>query len=387
MKCRWYPAGFLLAGLVISSQVAAFTVFIDRPTFLEPALGEVEVLARVESREPVRSLALFVDGRPQAILESAPYRWIVDVGEKNVQHLFQVVATSPSGETAEAVVETPRLHIDEQVDLELQQLYVTVTRESSTVEDLTRSQFAIEDRGESQELVTFERGDIPLTAVLLFDVSASMSGAELEMALSSSRAFIEGLHPLDRTMLLMFSDRIVRATNFTGFREVLTAALSTVVATGATALNDYLYVGLKQLERRQGRRVVILLSDGIDSASVLGMKDVLQYSDHNPSLVYWLRLPAPGARISSAWRDAEGYRRELARLADLVTRSGGRILDLDGVEDAAGAFADVLEELRGQYVLGYYPTTREDDGTWHPVKVRVAGPGLKVRTRRGYIDY
>ena len=129
MKCRWYPAGFLLAGLVISSQVAAFTVFIDRPTFLEPALGEVEVLARVESAEPLRSLALFVDGRPQAILESAPYRWIVDVGEKNVEHLFQVVATSPSGETAEAVVETPRLHIDEQVDLELQQLYVTVTRE------------------------------------------------------------------------------------------------------------------------------------------------------------------------------------------------------------------------------------------------------------------
>ena len=185
----------------------------------------------------------------------------------------------------------------------------------------------------------------------------------------------------------MFSDRIVRATSFTGFREVLTAALSTVIATGATALNDYLYVGLKQLERQQGRRVVLLLSDGIDSASVLGMKDVLEYSDHNPSLVYWLRLPAPGARISSAWRDAEGYRKELARLEDLVTRSGGRILELAGVEEAAGAFDAVLEELRGQYVLGYYPTTRADDGTWHPVKVRVTGPGLKVRTRRGYIDY
>lgn len=387
MRCSWCRSGFLLAGLVISSQVAALTVFIDHPTFLEPALGEVEVLARVESREPVRNLALFVDGRPQAILESAPYRWIVDVGEKNVQHLFQVVATSPSGETAEAVVETPRLQVDEQVDLELQQLYVTVTREGRAVKDLIRSQFAVEDRGEIQEVVTFERGDIPLTAVLLLDVSASMSGAELEMALSSSRAFIEGLQPLDQTMLLMFSDRIIRAADFTGFREVLTAALSNVTATGATALNDYLYVGLKQLERQQGRRVVLLLSDGIDSASVLDMKDVLECSDHIPSLVYWLRLPAPGARISSAWRDAEGYRKELARLGDLVTRSGGRILDLAGIEDAAGAFADVLEELRGQYVLGYYPTTRADDGSWHPVKVRVTGRGLRVRTRRGYIDY
>ena len=132
---------------------------------------------------------------------------------------------------------------------------------------------------------------------------------------------------------------------------------------------------------------MLLLSDGIDSASVLDMKDVLECSDHIPSLVYWLRLPAPGARISSAWRDAEGYRKELARLGDLVTRSGGRILDLAGIEDAAGAFADVLDELRGQYVLGYYPTTRADDGSWHPVKVRVTGQGLRVRARRGYIDY
>jgi len=387
MRSHGIRLGILFTGLVVSSQAAAFMVFIDRPTFLDPALGEVEVVARVEASESVRSMALFVDGRPQAILESAPYRWIIDVGEQNEEHLFQVVATSQSGDIAEAVVETPRLQIDEQVDLELQQLYVTVTREGRAVEDLRRSQFAIEDRGEPQEVVTFERGNIPLTAVLLLDVSGSMSGAELEMALSSSRAFIEGLQSLDQAMLLMFSDRIIRATKFTGFREVLTAALSDVTATGATALNDYLYVGLKQLERQQGRRVVLLLSDGIDSASALEVKDVLQYSDHNPSLIYWLRLPAPGAKISSAWRDAEGYRRELARLEDLVLRSGGRILDLVGVEEAASAFSDVLEELRDQYVLGYYPTTRSDDGTWHPVKVRVRGRGLKVRTRRGYIDF
>lgn len=378
---------WLLVGVLFSSSSVALGVFFDRPTFLEAALGEVEVVARVESREPVRSVALVVDGQPQAILDSPPFRWIVDVGERNQEHTFKVVAISRSGETAEAVVETPRLQVDEHVDLELQQLYVTVTRGGRAVEDLTRSQFLIEDRGEPQEVVTFERGDIPLTAVLLLDVSASMSGTELEMALSSARAFVDGLQSLDQTMLLMFSDHIIRSTDFTGFREVLTAALSQVTATGATALNDYLYVGLKRLERQQGRRVVILLSDGVDSASALEMEDVFQYSESNPSLVYWLRLPTPGARISSAWRDADGYRKDLARLADLVSRSGGRILDLAGVEDAPAAFAAVLAELRSQYVLGYYPTTRADDGSWHPVKVRVISPGLKVRTRRGYIDF
>ena len=377
----------LLGGLVVSSQALALAVFVDRPTFLEPALGEVEVVARVESSNPIRSVALTVNGRPQAILESAPYRWVVDVGGGNEEHTFKVVATDHAGATAEAVVVTPRLQIDEQVDLELQQLYVTVTRGGRAADDLARTRFAISDRGDPQEIVTFERGDVPLTAVILLDVSASMSGPELELALSSSRAFIDGLQSLDQAMLLMFSDRIVRSTAFTGFRDVLTTALSNVTATGATALNDHLYVGLKQLERQQGRRVVLLLSDGVDSASALAMKDVLDYAESSPSLIYWLRLPRPGAQISSAWLDVEGYRQELLGLEDLVIRSGGRILELAGVAEAASAFAEVLEELRGQYVLGYYPTNRSDDGSWHPIKVRVTGPGLRVRTRKGYIDF
>jgi Ca-activated chloride channel family protein len=382
---RWL--GLLVGSLVLPSHLLAFTVFIDRPTFLEPALGEVEVVARVESTDPVRRVGLFVDGRPQAILDTPPFRWVVEVGEKNEEHTFKVVATRHDGETAEAVVATPRIQIDDLVDLELQQLYVTVTKGGRVVEDLTREVFAIEDRRDLQEIVTFERGDVPLTVVVLLDVSESMSGTDLDLALSSCHAFVGDLQPLDRAMLLMFSDRIVRSTEFTGFRDVLTTALTNINAYGATALNDHLYVGLKQLERRQGRRVVLLLSDGVDSASALGMKDVLQYAESSPSLVYWLRLPSPGAEISSAWRDVDGYRQELAALEDLVNRSGGRILDLTGMADAEAAFAAVLEELRGQYVLGYYPTNRADDGSWHPVKVEVTGHGFKARTRKGYIDY
>jgi Ca-activated chloride channel family protein len=379
--------GLVWAVVALSAPARGFSVYIDRPTFLDPALGEVEVVARVEAREPVRSVALVVDGRPQAILGASPFRWIVEVGEDNLEHTFKVIARSVSGEVAEAVVVTPRLQIDDRVDLELQQLYVTVTKSGRSVEDLARTRFTITDQGEPQEIVTFERGDVPLTAVVLLDVSASMSGFELDLALSSSRAFVEGLETLDQAMLLLFSDRIIRSTDFTGFREVLSTALSDVTATGATALNDHLYVGLKQLERRQGRRVVLLLSDGVDSASALSMADVLRYAESSPALVYWLRLPRPGADISSAWLDVEGYREELSGLEELVKSSGGRVLDLADVSEAASAFGAVLEELRGQYVLGYYPSNRTDDGAWHTVKVKVTGSGFKVRTRQGYIDF
>ena len=353
---------------------SAMVVSIDRPTFLEPALGEVEVEVSIESQATVSRVALFVDGRALAILETPPYRWIANVGDENSTHEFRVVATDVLGATAEATVSTPPLQADDQVDLLLQQLYVTVFREGRAAEVLTRAQFSVEDRSEAQDLVTFERGDIPLTAVVLQDVSSSMGGAELDIALSSSKSFIEGLQPLDRTMLLLFSDRVIRSTEFTGFKEVLAASLSDVKATGPTALHDHLYLGLKLLERQQG-------------SSVLTAEDVSSFAGRSQALVYWLRLPAPGLKISSAWRDAEGYREDLDRLEDLVTNSGGRILELANVGEAGSAFAEVLAELRNQYVLGYYPTTRSDDGSWHPVRVRVSGAGLKVRTRRGYIDF
>jgi Ca-activated chloride channel family protein len=387
---RWQALSrlvLLLGASCLALPASALVVSIDHPTFLEPALGEVTVEVSVEPQQERVRVALWVDERPQAILESPPYQWIVDVGGENSEHTFRIVATDSQGLTVEASVVTPRLEATEEMDLELQQLYVTVLRNGVAAGDLPEIVFLVEDNGEPQRLVTFERGDIPLTAVVLLDVSSSMGGPELEMALSSSRSFIEGLQPLDETMLLLFSDRVVRSTDFTGFKEVLIASLSRVTATGPTALHDHLYLGLKLVERQQGRRVVLLLSDGIDSASVLTAQEVASFAEKSQALVYWLRLPAPGAKISSSWHDSDDYRQQLETLESVVLDSGGRVLELGGVAEARAAFEEVLEELRNQYVLGYYPTTRSDDGAWHTVKVEVSGPGLKVRARRGYIDF
>ena len=370
-----------------ATAVAALEVTIVEPSPLEPAFGEIRVEAVTVAQQPIRTVELRVDGESFGILVEPPYRWIVDLGERNQRHVFEVLAEDVAGETATAVLTTPGVRIDERVDLELQQLFVTVTRQGEIVDGLEREDFSVLDRGQPQTLVTFERGDVPLTAVVLVDTSESMAGAELEVAVESTKRFITGMQPLDQAMVLLFSDQIVRVTSMTEYEEVLTAALANVTARSGTALNDHLYVALKLLERRQGRRVVLVLSDGLDSASVLSMSQVLSTGERSQALVYWLRLPTPGADHSSAWRDTRGFRRERQAFERLVDHSGGQIIALAGVESAADAFAGVLEELRNQYVLGYYPSTRSDDGSWHPVRVRVSGSGLEVRARNGYIDY
>jgi Ca-activated chloride channel family protein len=199
--------------------------------------------------------------------------------------------------------------------------------------------------------------------------------------------------PADEAKLLLFSDRLLLETPFTSLPSILTLGLSGVEAAGGTALNDALYLALKRLESRSGRKVVVLLSDGVDVDSVLGMDDVRAALGNTPSaLLYWLRLRREeevsgvnhaDIRISTAWRDPNGHRHEIEQLRRAVQASGGRILPLDRVDQVQGALSGLLTELRGQYVLSYYPSRVRTDGAPPKIEVRLRRPGIEIRVHRG----
>ncbi|HEX2164802.1 MAG TPA: VWA domain-containing protein, partial [Thermoanaerobaculia bacterium] len=384
-------AAALAAVLAPAPRAAAIDVFLINPRPQSGVFGEVTIEAEVLSTETVTQVVFRVDGRVVGRLPAPPWRVTVDVGQENVEHVFEAIATDATGATATARVVTRTIAVDERVDLELQQLYVTVTRGGGRVLDLPRSAFAVYDEGQPQELVTFEGGDVPLAASLLVDTSLSMRGSRIRAALEGARAFVGGMEELDRVSLMLFSDRLLHLTPFTNDPGTIAAGLDQIEAEGGTALNDHLYAALKRLDREQGRRVVVLLSDGTDIESVLSIEDVLWKARRSQALVYWIRLldGDVGNVLSrtSAWRDEEGHRREREGLVRLVEQSGGRIVDLTRIEDAPAAFRTILGELREQYVLGYYPSTNLNDGRWHRVEVRAQGFGLSVRAREGYVDF
>ena len=384
------PLTFILA--VFATQAAAVEVWIDRPSGLEYVYGQVEILATVVSEESVAGVEIWVDGNRLGELVEPPYNVTVDVGYDNKVHEFKAIARSSTGKTATARVVTPVLEVDEVVDIELQQLYVTVSQFDRRVLDLQRQDFRILDDGDRQEMVTFERGDVPLAAVLLLDCSLSMMGERLEAALNGARVFVEGMEELDEAMVMLFSDRLLRETEFSGEQTELDGALTGVEATGGTAINDHLFAALSKLEARQGRRVVVLFSDGADVHSVLNMEEVLRKARLSQALVYWIFLPETGDEegapsYTSAWRNIEGNKLQFRQLREAVRESGGRVHPLESLDQMDEAFAGILAELREQYVLGYYPTVAQGNGSWHAVKVRVKKSGLDVRTRGGYLDY
>lgn len=365
-------------------------VLIVQPPPGQPLFGVVDFEVEVYPPDQVSRVEFFLDGEKIGELTEPPFRLTPDLGEDNREHRFEARAFTRDGAVSEALLVSPAIRVDEEIEAELQQLYATVTNGERRVLDLEQDDFAIIDNGSRQEIVTFARGDVRLTASLLIDSSASMRGDRLISALRGASAFIAGLKDIDQASILLFSDRPLYTTPFSNDLSELTAGLERVRAEGGTALNDHLYVALKRLEAEQGRRVVIVLSDGIDSHSALRMNQVTWLARRSRALIYWIRTdPRNDAEKSrfSAWKDADEYHEEYRQLASVVLESGGRIVSLERLDDADDAFNEILNELREQYVLGYYPNNTRHDGSWHQVFIRLRGNQLRVRAQRGYVDY
>lgn len=387
-------AAVVLGGAAWGDDAGPVWVHLVRPADGEEVLGETELEAEALAELAIRDVTFFVDGRPVGSLTAAPYRLRVDLGSENRPHTVEVVATDAEGRQGRHRVRTAPVPVGGRFDVDLRQLYVTVTRDGEPVPGLGRGDFTVLDGGRPQELITFAGGDVPFTAVLLIDASASMSGDKLEAARAGAAAFIDGMRELDEGKVTVFSDVVQNSTPFSSTREVLAAGLTGALGRGGTAVNDNLFAALKLLEKRQGRRLVVLLSDGIDGHSVLDGADVLESARRSQAMVYWIRLLEPGRsagdeepEMASAWRMPDDYRRQAAALRELVELGGGRIIPVHTSAGIEPVFVEILRELRAQYALGYYPDARRKDGGWRRVKVRVEHPGGEVRTAGGYLDY
>ena len=376
----------LAAGPVSAGSIA---VTITSPTGDHAVFDRVEVAADIRADEPVERVEFFLNGRRFATATQPPYSVWVDVGEENLQRHFTVIAIGSSGTRVGAAVSTPVVEIDLVVDAPLQQLYVTASREDRPVLDLGRTDFQVFDNGVEQEIVTFEHGDVPMTIAMLVDVSESMRGEQLQVALDAARGFLSRLTPLDEALVMTFSDRTHRVTTSSSEIGGLAAALENLQSGGGTSLNDNLYLALRLLDRRQGRPVIIVLSDGADTLSFLTMEEVLWKAHRSNAVIYRIHLHPSGIRsvpLATSWRSTESHADEVGGLEAAVADSGGRVTALARLGELEQALDDVLQELRQQYVVGYYPTALKGDGTWRPVRVEVSAPGIDIRTRAGYVD-
>jgi Ca-activated chloride channel family protein len=364
--------------LIVRSEARPIEVRFARPTPGELVTNRLEVALQVDADEPVDRVRILVDGEQEAVLTRPPFQTSVDLAAGDGVREVTAHVEGGWGGHGRASVETRQYQVTDSVELVLRQLFVTVQKSGRPLRGLTEEDFELVEDGARREIVTFGNGDEPLSAAVLLDLSGSMSGVRCELALAAAGAFLSRLGDADRAMLLAFSDRTLAVTPFRSSRDDLSAHPCPSPHASSTVLNDHLYAGLRLLDEESARRVVILITDGADVSSVLDMSDVLWKVEQSTATIYWIRVRDEGTTFGSAWRGVEDNRRQQELLERAVEVSGGTIVRLDDTSPIASAFDEILDDLRSQYVLGYYS---DQGASGSPGKMRVFVDRLLVDVR------
>jgi VWFA-related protein len=310
-------------------------------------------------------------------------------------------------------------------------VYATVTgADGRLVPDLGRSAFSIFDNGKPQELSLFANDVQPITVVMLLDRSGSMK-ANFELVEKAAEHFVAVMEPADRARIGSFSNRIqVDPRDFTaGHDELLSILRSELQEEGPTPLWNAVNVGITALLHQQGRRVILVFTDGVDSPMNFSntnssLKDVMKRAEEEDVMVYAIGLAGqngpPGGGgygrggygggglgrggygggmrrggmghggFGGSGGGHGGFGRQGAAdekpdegLPKIAAVTGGGYFELTSTSDLASTFARVADELHHQYALGFTPASL--DGKLHALEISLAGTGLAARARKRYL--
>ncbi len=284
-------------------------------------------------------------------------------------------------------------------------VYTTVSDPTGRlVPDLGREAFEVYDNGKRQDLTVFANDIQPITVVLMLDRSGSMQ-RNFGLVAKAAEIFVAGLLPADKARIGSFSNRIqVDPRDFTSDHGELIGILRTELQeAGPTPLWNAVNVGITALLHQQGRRVVLVFTDGVDrpmSSSSSSLKDVMRRAEQEDVMVYAIGLagqsfgggrrsggrgggfPRGGRGGGSGGGRGSGDEKPDDGLPKIAAETGGGYFELTSTNDLSTTFKRVADELHHQYVLGFTPVAL--DGKTHKLEVRVKG-GNTARARRSYL--
>jgi len=271
------------------------------------------------------------------------------------------------------------------VDLDVVNVTVTVRDDAGhLVSDLGAGDFVVKEDGRVQTLTLFapaadptERKELALNLGMLFDTSNSMR-ANLRLSKESAVRFLDSI-PRAKDLILIFFDRDIRLSRYNSENQqgIFERILETE-GEGYTALYDAIAVYISRVMGTPGRKVLVLFTDGQDTTSSISASDVIRLVRSTNVTVYPVAFSE--RRVSSP--DAIRAR---AFLGELAHSSGGQVFRPLASKELAEIYNRILDELSGQYVLGYVSDDPRRDGSYRHLDVEVSRPGLRVRHRPGYM--
>lgn len=269
------------------------------------------------------------------------------------------------------------------VDVKLVNVYVTVTNaQGGPVAGLKKEDFSVQEDGRDQTISVFDKESaVPLSIALAIDTSLS-TRHDLPLEQASAKRFARTImRPVDALSVFGFSETVLQSTSYTADLKRIDDGIDHIRLGAATALFDAVYLASRSLGRRQGRKVLVLITDGGDTVSKVDYHEALRAAEEAECTVYSI-IVVPIE--NSAGRETGGEH----ALIQLSEDTGGKYYYATSMSQLDDAFRQISDELRTQYLLAYYPSQRTSYSQFRRIQVRVSGSpesaGYRVRHRAGY---
>ncbi len=329
----------------------------------------------------------YLDDELVATSRTPPFLVAIPVVQPGQIGTIRAVARLSDGRSADDGLLINSGTANEEVEVDLVEIFLSASEGlDRPVRDLEASDFAVYEDGIRQSISRFERVEnLPLHAAVLMDTSQSMQG-RLGRATSAARRFFDTVvtHK-DRAALLTFNQAHELVVPFTDDVAQLDAGLEELRPSGSTALFDSLATALYYFGGLEGKRALILLTDGAEENSLIGYGGVLDYARRAGVAIYPIALRSQGKfGRTSGGRMAKSSPSLLTRLKALAQQTGGRAYTIDTVEELDPIYTAIERELRSQYLIAYQSSQGSSGPDFRSVRVEVLRPGVSAQTQRGY---
>jgi VWFA-related protein len=315
-----------------------------------------------------------------------------------------------------------------------------IDRGGRAVKSLKAEDFTVYEDGARQQIAHFATTEEPFTLLLLLDISGSARD-EVMLIKRAAKRFLAELRPEDRVGVIAFSREIEMIAEFTDSRSRVEAEIDRIspskgdevsryTTNTGTSFYDALYLAVEEspLKKAEGRKAVVCMSDGVDSTSLKAYRDIQSLIEKSEASVYFLELNTEEATLTGLLKprtdsdylnfsqsqlnryfnefDPDAMERALPRdalspilrreinsalyevarreMREMSERTGGRVYPVRALMDLEGVYKQVADELRSQYLIGYYPKNDRRDGRWRTIRVEEKMKDASVRARSGY---
>ena len=349
-----------------------FSITITQPAMLEVVFGKTKIAAAVEIDDPslvdrvefvVADEVAFVDREP-------PYEFFFNFGEEQRSWVVRAIAWHKEGVSVSDVTITRKLAFSNIEEVNRVILWISATdKKGEFLTDLDKDEFKIFENDKEQRIIDFYAETRAITMAIVIDTSGSMRDKIREVH-AAAGAFVNTIREIDNALVIDFDDNVFLIQDLTNDHEALKEAITSTEPLGATSLFDALHASYRKIGQIDGRKAVILLSDGEDTSSQFGFKRVLNEAKTNNTIVYTI-----GVGGGSIDKNV---------LEEFAQNTGGKAFFVKKADELSQVYQRIADELGKQYYLTYSTDNEDWDGHWVKIRVESDRPGTKIRARRGY---